>query len=181
MGREPRQMPGLETGPLQGPVRRRSRDHHSSTSGTGPGTRIQPIITSLALHRSPQSPSRRIQFVQVLQLIPNEVSSQPRPRPPPDHSKCETCRGRINRLKSTARHEQWQLRPSRHWRIFAPKSAWSRAVRSFISEALGALLKVRIDHSDSHPGPPFMPLLKSLLMRIRGDWAWCPHHAQTAR
>ncbi len=90
-----------------------------------------------------------------------EVSGQPRPRPPPDHSKCETCRGRINRLKSTARHEQWQLRPSRHWRIFAPKSAWSRAVRSFISEALGALLKVRIDHSDSHPGPPFMPLLKS--------------------
>ncbi len=46
---------------------------------TSPGTRIQPIITALALHRSPQSPSRRIQFVQVLQLIPNEVSGQALP------------------------------------------------------------------------------------------------------
>ncbi len=87
--RKPRQMPGLETGPLQGPARRRSRDHHSSTSGAGPGTRIQPIIASLALHRSPQSPSRRVQIIQNFQFIQIEVSTQPGPRPLPDHSECE--------------------------------------------------------------------------------------------
>lgn len=64
----------------------------------------------------------------------------------------------ISRLEFTVRHVRWQLRPSRHWSLLAPKSAWFRVVRSFISEALGALLKVRIDHILRHLGPSFMPV-----------------------